>query len=57
MQMAPELQGASNQFSGSRHQKQIASQTKNQQLIKQNGEFRKRIKELKCDVALKSTEV
>lgn len=53
MQMAPELQGASNQFSGSRHQKQIASQTKNQQLIKQNGEFRKRIKELKCDVALK----
>lgn len=41
---------------GSRQQKHLQQQ-KSQQLIKQNVDFRKRIKELKCDVALKDTEV
>ena len=35
----------------------MQSQLKTQQLVKQNTDFRKRIKELKCDVALKETEV
>lgn len=37
--------------------KQVQQQHKNQQLIKQNAEFRKRIKELRCDIALKETEL
>ena len=52
----PELQALTS-FTGSRQQKQVASQTKVQQLLKLNSDYRKRIKELKCDVALKDTEV
>ena len=44
-------------FHASRHSRQMQSQLKTQQLVKQNTDFRKRIKELKCDVALKETEV
>ena len=63
MNTPPELQGlnaaatSSGAFHGSRHSKTVQSQLKNQQLVKQNTDFRKRIKELKCDVALKETEV
>ena len=35
----------------------MQQQHKTQQIIKQNTEFRKRIKELKCDMALKETEL
>ena len=59
MNTPPELQGinGASAFHGSRHSKTIQSQLKSQQLVKQNTDFRKRIKELKCDVALKETEV
>ena len=60
MNTPPELQGlngGASAFHGSRFSKTVQSQLKSQQLIKQNTDFRKRIKELKCDVALKDTEV
>lgn len=56
LQTPPELM-AMGAFTGSRQQKQMQQQLKVTQLAKQNADFRKRIKELKCDVAVKETEI